>query len=225
MIFRSFLNFSHCLPCCAASKLITPYHLTMTSVEGIGINLNGVDDHSPELPVQAGDSLNREPIAIVGMGMQLPGAIHSGDQLWDLLIEKRTTRSDIPASRFNLAGFHSQKGEAGIMPVHEGHFLAETDPLDAFDVLFFSMGKKEAEALDPQQKLLNCRGSQLQERRVEHQPHVGALEQRQLFLVPQRKKQRRSPARQRPEHQREADGKPDSLPQESAAFFVIAATE
>jgi acyl transferase domain-containing protein len=126
----------------------------MTSIEAIRINLNGVDKHPPELPIKTTDGPNREPIAIVGMGMRLPDAIHSDDQLWDLLIQKRTTRSEVPASRFNLAGFHSENGEAGTMPVHEGHFLAKTDPLDAFDISFFSMGKKEAEALDPQQKLL-----------------------------------------------------------------------
>jgi len=35
-----------------------------------------------------------------------------------------------------------------------GHFLAESDKLDALDTSFFTMSKAEAEQIDPQQRMI-----------------------------------------------------------------------
>ncbi|PYH39460.1 ketoacyl-synt-domain-containing protein [Aspergillus neoniger CBS 115656] len=95
-----------------------------------------------------------EPIAIVGFGLRLPGAIHTGEELWKLITEKRSTRSKIPQSRFNVNGFYSPTGRAGSVTMKHGHFLAESDNLKYFDTSFFSMSPKEADDVDPQQRML-----------------------------------------------------------------------
>ncbi len=105
------------------------------------------------IPLNSNDS-NREVVAIVGMGMRLPGGIHTSEEFWDLLVNKKSTLSKIPTSRFSVSGLCSPNSEAGTMKTDEGHFLADEDALDLFDISFFSTSKKQAEALDPQQRLL-----------------------------------------------------------------------
>ncbi|KAI2915447.1 hypothetical protein CBS147371_5732 [Aspergillus niger] len=98
------------------------------------------------------DSL--EPIAIVGMGVRLPGNIHTEQQLWELITEKRSTRGEIPKSRFNVDGFYSPTGRAGSIAMKHGHFLTEKDNFRHLDTSFFSMGRKEVDDIDPQQRML-----------------------------------------------------------------------
>ncbi|KAJ0422729.1 hypothetical protein BJY00DRAFT_322312 [Aspergillus carlsbadensis] len=113
------------------------------------IDMNGpngsTNGHSPGIP---------EPIAIVGMGMRLPGKIHSAESLWDLLVNKQETSGPIPSSRFNADGFYSESKMPGCIGTQRGHFLDESDGLDCLDTSFFSMGKAEVEKLDPQQRML-----------------------------------------------------------------------
>ena len=93
-------------------------------------------------------------IAIVGMGMRLPGEIHSADGLWKLLVNGESTRCKIPPNRFNASAFSSPVPNARFLQTEYGHFLAESDRVENFDTAFFQMGKAESEMLDPQQKLL-----------------------------------------------------------------------
>lgn len=95
-----------------------------------------------------------EPIAIVGIGLRLPGNIHSTGAFWDLLIQKRETRCLVPESRYNIDGFYDKSKKTGSVASQYGHFLAESDHLDAFDTSFFKMSKAEAEQLDPQQRMI-----------------------------------------------------------------------
>ncbi|KAF7548169.1 hypothetical protein G7Z17_g7234 [Cylindrodendrum hubeiense] len=94
------------------------------------------------------------PIAIVGMGMRLPGAIHTADDLWKTLAEKRSTRCEIPATRFSVDGFHSPSSKPGSVAMRHGHFLADSDDLRHLDTSFFSMGITEVNDIDPQQRML-----------------------------------------------------------------------
>jgi len=86
------------------------------------------------------------PIAIVGIGLRLPGGCHDASSYWDLLVTKRDARKPIPPERFNINGF------AGSVSVKDGYFLDQ--PIDCFDAAFFSMSQAEVERLDPQQRLL-----------------------------------------------------------------------
>jgi acyl transferase domain-containing protein len=76
------------------------------------------------------------PIAIVGIGLRLPGGCYDTESFWDLLVNKRDARKEIPAERFNIDGFHvTQKGEkggSGKLSLKHGYFLEET--IDTFAV-------------------------------------------------------------------------------------------
>ncbi|USP78512.1 polyketide synthase PKS9 [Curvularia clavata] len=94
-----------------------------------------------------------EPIAIVGFGFKFPQDITNAESLWNLLIERRSTMTEIPKNRWNIDGFYKENGHRpGTVKNRGGHFLAD-DPA-RFDAPFFSIQPAEAECMDPQQRLL-----------------------------------------------------------------------
>nr|ALQ32752.1 putative polyketide synthase [Fusarium anthophilum] len=94
------------------------------------------------------------PVAIVGMGMRLPGGIHTSDDLWKMLVGKRSTRCEIPSTRFSVDGFHSPTSKPGSIAMRHGHFLDDQDDLHRLDTSFFSTGMTEVSDIDPQQRML-----------------------------------------------------------------------
>ncbi|KAI9148933.1 CcqE [Paramyrothecium foliicola] len=92
------------------------------------------------------------PIAIVGIGLRLPGGVHDAQSYWDLLVNQKDARSKIPADRFNIDGFHKDSAGNGSLSMKHGYFIDE--PVDRFDAAFFSMSQAEVTRVDPQQRLL-----------------------------------------------------------------------
>lgn len=111
--------------------------------------LNGQTYHSKMEPGNI-----HEPLAIVGVGLRLPGGIHTTEDLWSLLVEKKSTRCKIPKDRFNSEAFYSKSGRVGATGTEYAHFLAESDNLQHMDTSMFSMGREDTKALDPQIKML-----------------------------------------------------------------------
>lgn len=93
-----------------------------------------------------------EPIAIVGMGMRLPGGCHDAEAFWNLLMNKKEGMIPVPSTRWDLEGFHDISGRTGTIKAKEGNFL-DID-LGAFDTQFFSMTPSAIEQADPQQRVL-----------------------------------------------------------------------
>ncbi|KAF2676482.1 polyketide synthase [Lentithecium fluviatile CBS 122367] len=93
------------------------------------------------------------PIAIIGMGMRLPGGCHDSNAFWEMLMDKREGMIPIPESRWSFEGFHDPSGKPGTVKPTEGNFLGSLDPA-AFDAAFFSMSASQVEQVDPQQRLL-----------------------------------------------------------------------
>jgi acyl transferase domain-containing protein len=94
-----------------------------------------------------------EPIAIIGSGCRFPGNASSPSRLWDLLVSPKDVSKRVPETRFNPDGFYHPNGEHhGASNVTKSYFLEE-DPRH-FDSIFFNTTPKEAEAIDPQHRLL-----------------------------------------------------------------------
>lgn len=91
-------------------------------------------------------------IAIVGIGLKLPGGITTTDEYWDLLINKKSTRRQVPENRYGAHAFESKLGTPGTLKSTYGHYLDRD--LEKWDASFFSMSKAEVEKLDPQHRLL-----------------------------------------------------------------------
>ncbi|KAJ5706143.1 hypothetical protein N7536_001832 [Penicillium majusculum] len=94
-----------------------------------------------------------EPIAIVGMGCRFPGGASSPSKLWDLLNNPTEVAQDIPSSRFNVDRFYHKVGSHhGTTNIRQAYLLSED--VREFDAKFFSVPPGEAEAIDPQQRIL-----------------------------------------------------------------------
>ena len=93
------------------------------------------------------------PIAVVGMGMRLPGGVSDADTFWDFLLDKKDGRCVVPKDRYNIDAIYSPSGKPGTVKSQHGYFLEDVD-LQNLDASFFSMNKTEVEKLDPQQRLL-----------------------------------------------------------------------
>ncbi|KAE8822419.1 hypothetical protein PTNB85_10447 [Pyrenophora teres f. teres] len=93
------------------------------------------------------------PIAIVGFGCRFPGDVTNGDKLWDMLMDRRSARTEVPGHRFNIQAFYNPDGDRyGTCNNRGGHYL--TEDVSLFDAPFFSISPAEAMAMDPMQRLL-----------------------------------------------------------------------
>lgn len=114
----------------------------------------------------------REPIALVGSACRFPGECSSPSKLWELLRQPRDVLSEIPADRFNAAKFYHpdplhqgtsngacacqepepNRTETNPPAVRHSYVLAEDHRV--FDAHFFGVKRAEANAMDPQQRIL-----------------------------------------------------------------------
>jgi len=92
-----------------------------------------------------------EPIAIVGLGLRLPGGVTDEDSFWDLLEEGRDAIGEVPPDRWDWrAYFDPDKAAAGTAVTRFGGFL---DRPAEFDAGFFGIAPREAVMMDPQHRL------------------------------------------------------------------------
>ncbi|MFY1701799.1 SDR family NAD(P)-dependent oxidoreductase [Micromonospora sp. WMMA1923] len=93
-----------------------------------------------------------EPIAIVGVGLRFPGGCNSVEDFDVFLREGRSGIVDLPGGRWDVAAFTPREpGERGKIQTTGGGFL---DRIDQFDAGFFNISPKEAQYIDPQQRML-----------------------------------------------------------------------
>lgn len=107
--------------------------------------INQLEQHSSDK-----DSL--EPIAIIGMSCRFPLDTNTPDKFWKLLIERRTTTSQIPEWRWQPYRSSAPKILAALdSATRFGSFLSN---IDGFDADFFGITPREAELIDPQQRMV-----------------------------------------------------------------------
>jgi acyl transferase domain-containing protein len=92
-----------------------------------------------------------EPIAIVGIGCRFPRA-ESVAAYWDLLAEGRDAITTVPADRWDIGALYDPNPDVpGKVCTRWGGFLQD---VDKFDAAFFAIPPREAERVDPQQRLI-----------------------------------------------------------------------
>ncbi|KAL8303319.1 hypothetical protein RB600_006977 [Gaeumannomyces tritici] len=110
--------------------------------------------YSPRRGELDGDAV--EPVAIVGFSLKFPQDATSPDAFWDMLAERRSAMTDVPADRWSAEGYYTaDSGKPGMNNVEGAHFVKEDVSL--FDAPFFSITPTEARSMDPHQRwLLEC---------------------------------------------------------------------
>lgn len=93
-----------------------------------------------------------DPIAIVGVGLRLPGGVHDETSLWRLLAEGVDAVTEIPKERWDVDAYYDpDPDKPGKMNIRRGAFLTG---VDEFDADFFGVSPREAVSMDPQHRLL-----------------------------------------------------------------------
>ena len=92
-----------------------------------------------------------EPIAVVGLGCRFPGA-DGPRAYWDLLSNGIDAVSPVPPERWDAdALYDPDPNRPGHATTRQGAFIGEAD---AFDYNFFGISRREADRMDPQQRVL-----------------------------------------------------------------------
>jgi amino acid adenylation domain-containing protein/thioester reductase-like protein len=99
-------------------------------------------DITPSAPLEFAKPVSHD-IAIIGMQGRLPGS-NSLDEFWQHLVEGADLIREVPAQRWDYQAYE----KAGVSKW--GGFIED---IDKFDASFFNISPKEAELMDPQQRL------------------------------------------------------------------------
>ncbi|MGV2829391.1 type I polyketide synthase [Myxosarcina sp. GI1(2024)] len=92
-----------------------------------------------------------ESIAIIGLGCRFPRT-QNPEEFWHLLSNGVDAITEIPPQRWNVNAYYDpQPGKPGKMTTQWGGFLEQ---VDRFEPSFFEISPREAEQMDPQQRLV-----------------------------------------------------------------------
>lgn len=106
-------------------------------------------DHS-EFKDQSLDSVPT-PVAVIGAACRYPGDVNNISDLWEKFSKGESSISTIPTKRWDLAEIFSEnRDEPNKTYCQYGSFF---ESIDEFDPHFFNISSKEAERMDPQQRL------------------------------------------------------------------------
>jgi len=110
--------------------------------------------HDTQRRLRELEEQGREPIAIVGLGLRLPGGARDPEALWRLLSAGADAVAGLPTDRgWDLAELRGLESEVdgGASQLSEAGFVYDVGD---FDAGFFGISPREAVAMDPQQRLL-----------------------------------------------------------------------
>ncbi|MGK7914021.1 MAG: SDR family NAD(P)-dependent oxidoreductase [Prochloraceae cyanobacterium] len=103
------------------------------TIKAVSAYLSGQETNSPTITAAP---KSKEAIAVVGMGCRFPGA-ESPEAFWQLLRDGVDAITTVPSNRW-----HGNQQWGGFLP-----------EIDRFDAPFFNISPREAEYIDPQQRL------------------------------------------------------------------------
>ncbi|KAK7990128.1 C6 finger domain-containing protein [Apiospora arundinis] len=101
-----------------------------------------------------GEALQCDPtrdVAIVGMSCRTAGGLNSPEKLWDFLMDKKDASGEVPRHRWEPWMRRDPRNKKEIeQTVSRGYFIED---LENFDAAFFGISPKEANQMDPHQRL------------------------------------------------------------------------
>ena len=115
----------------------------------------GIDSTAPQtthdsVVMQPSSHHKKSDIAVVGMSGRFPGADNI-EEFWQLLAAGKSGISEVPAERWAVADYYNpDKQKPNKTYSKWGGFLKN---IDQFDASFFKISNREAEQIDPQQRI------------------------------------------------------------------------
>ncbi|OQD98979.1 hypothetical protein PENVUL_c067G07669 [Penicillium vulpinum] len=92
-----------------------------------------------------------DDVAIIGMACRVPGDVKSPSALWQFILHKGDASGDMPSWRWDpYRKRHSRNAAVLAQTTAKGYFLND---IDQFDAAFFAISPREAEQMDPQQRI------------------------------------------------------------------------
>ncbi len=119
------------------------------TIHSLTNHILGVDDDAT-IAKSENIQASHEPIAIIGMACKFPGA-ENVDEFWSNLINQVDSIETVPADRWNYKDVYSETPAPDKMNTKWGGFMKN---VDQFDAGFFAISPREAEQMDPQQRLV-----------------------------------------------------------------------
>lgn len=89
-------------------------------------------------------------VAIIGMSCRFPGA-DNYQEYWDNLVTEKNSVRETPISRWDWRNQHAKKGSTSLGFSRWAGFI---DNPEYYDTAFFKISPREAERMDPQQRLM-----------------------------------------------------------------------
>ena len=93
----------------------------------------------------------RDPIAVIGAGCRLPGGIHSPAGFWRFIDEGRSAVRPIPQDRW--AAYRGVGPATDRVLDRTTRWAGLVEDVAGFDAAFFEIAPREAEMMDPQQRM------------------------------------------------------------------------
>jgi len=95
-----------------------------------------------------------EPIAVVGMGCRFPAGANDPEAFWALLRDGVDAVREIPRERWDVDAYYATDGNVPGTVYCRQAALLEQSAVDRFSPEFFGIAPREAERMDPQQRVL-----------------------------------------------------------------------
>jgi polyketide synthase PksM len=113
------------------------------------LSAQGVESGRAAAEVSGGRVRDEEPVAVIGISGRYPQAA-SVRELWRNLVAGRDCITDIPSERWDATVLDGLVSSTGKPLSRWGGFV---DHADCFDAKFFNISPREAELMDPQERL------------------------------------------------------------------------
>ncbi|MBX9258922.1 SDR family NAD(P)-dependent oxidoreductase [Desmonostoc muscorum CCALA 125] len=109
-----------------------------------------IPDQKPAQVPSSPQGMGNADIAVIGIGCRFPGA-NDYQQFWQNLEQGINSISEIPSDRWEVEEYYSPNPQERKSISKWGGFI---EKIDQFDAQFFGISAREAQRMDPQQRLM-----------------------------------------------------------------------
>jgi len=116
----------------------------------MNVNMETYESAKNDITISHSNKGSKEPIAVIGIGGILPMSPNL-DVFWDNLVNEKDMITEVPTTRWNPFDYYGEDAKAGtgVNPIRAGFI----EDVDKFDGGFFNISPREAQLMDPQQRL------------------------------------------------------------------------